>query len=872
MPWVAIPSMVLPATMEPKAYRLPSHIRPVGYTVDIATDPSRAHFEGTVEATLEIRDSTHSIEMHARDLEVRDARITVGAHTFTAEVDLDPARETVTFRIDRLVTPGQIKLAAHFKGRPQSSMHGLYLAQDGNERAICTQCEATDARAIFPCFDEPEFKATITWRVRTEGDVTALTNCPLIGVEEDGTHKVWRFESSAPISSYLVALVVGDLEGTAPTLINTTPSRVWAMRGKLEQARFAHDFTARLFHWYERYFDVPYPFRKYDQVAVPGFDAGAMENVGLVLFRQNLLLMDPRAASWNQEKLIAKVIAHELAHMWFGNLVTMKWWDDLWLNEAFAEWMAHKSTHAIEPSYLVWNDFQADKNRALVDDALATTHPIWAPVETPSQAIEMFDVITYQKGCAVMRMLENFLGEDPFASGIRLYMKKFAYANAAGEDLWQHLTLASGQPVGPLMRSWVEQPGFPIVDVEKGDRPGGGTELVLEQRRFFSSPRASREPCDQLWSIPIVARFEDVRGLKEHRFILDQKSQREPLPAEGVVKWCCANADEIGFYRVNPRGPLLEAILAHGPQRLTPVEQIGFIEDQWALVRNATSTIERFIPVLESFAITRDHNVLRAITDRLGAIDLLIKDSGNKPARQKLRKWIGDAFQGQLAEVGFVPKARESQNDMQRRALIIHAMASLARVPSVIDECLRFAAEEQRDPRSVDANLSGTFVAVAAKFGDERRYQTWIETYSARKAAGAPPQDCLRYLYTLAAFRPEPLTRRTLGYLDDGTIPQEAVGSIMAQLLGTRAPQELAWVYLKSSWDVFRTRVGDMGLSRVIESVGALRAHLRPDIVNFFEEHSPRGAERALARALEGLDQREELRLRVTPGLLSRFA
>lgn len=862
--------------MEPRAYRLPTHVRPSGYAVDIVTNPARPDFEGTVDATLRVLTPTKTIEMHARDLEVRDARVTIETqgttHTIHADVTTDPARELVIFTTSDELPLGEIRLSAHFKGRPNASMHGLYLARDGNERAICTQCEATDARGIFPCFDEPEHKATITWTIRTEGDVIALANTPLLGVEERGAEKVWRFQTSAPIASYLYALVVGDFEGTAPTLVAGIPSRVWSMRGKVEQARFAHEFTVRLLPWYEEYFGISYPFKKYDQVAVPGFDAGAMENVGLVLFRQNLLLMDPRAASWNQEKLIAKVIAHELAHMWFGNLVTMRWWDDLWLNEAFAEWFAHKATHTTEPSYLVWNDFQADKNRALIDDALPTTHPIWTDVKTPSEALEMFDVITYQKGCAVMRMLEHFLGEEAFRDGLRTYMREFQYANAAGPDLWRHLEQASRQPVGSLMKSWVEQPGFPVVDVTLD--AGSATQpakLSLEQRRFFSSPAASREDNAQLWSIPVVVRFEDDVGVHEHRFITSARAHTEALPSKGAVRWCVANADEIGFYRVNAKGRALDAILEHGPSKLTPVEQMGFIEDQWALVRNATSTIERFLPVLEAFASTRDHNVLRAITDRLGTIDLLLKDSGDKAARNGFRGWIAKTFRAQLDEVGYVPRAGDSQNEMQRRALVIHVMASLARVPAAIEESTRFALMEQRDPRSVDANLAGTFVAIAAKFGDEARYATWLETYRARKAAGAAPQDCLRYLYSLAAFRPEALTQRTLTALDDGTIPQEAVGSVLGQLLGARHAQLLAWRTLKDRWDTLRTRVGDMGLSRVVESVGYLRAEHRADIVEFFRTHPPKGAERALARALEGMDQRSELAERVTPSLVARF-
>jgi puromycin-sensitive aminopeptidase len=805
---------------------------------------------------------TDRVEMHAKGLTIEDPFFAVGGENIDARAELDPETETVRFVAARPLPRGRFQLTVRFSGRPNPGMHGLYLAKDGAERAICTQCEATDARGIFPCFDEPEFKAKLAWTIRSKTDVIALANGPLEKTEEVGDERVWHFAETDVVSSYLAAAVVGDFEGSDPTRANGIPVRVWAMRGKKTQTKFAHEFTAKLIPWFEEYFDARYAYEKYDQVAVPGFDAGAMENVGLVLFRQNLLLMDPGAASWNQEKLIAKVIAHELAHMWFGNLVTMKWWDDLWLNEAFAEWFAHKAAHANAPDYQVWNDFQADKNRALIDDALLTTHPIYAPVATPGEAIEMFDSITYQKGCAVMRMLENFLGDEKFRDGIRTYMKAFARKNAAGADLWDHLARASGHDVGGLMKSWVEQPGFPIVSLE-----AQGGQLALSQRRFFSSP--SPQENAQLWNVPMVVRFEDDQGAKTHRFILSEREKTVTLPSKGDVKWVYGNASEIGFYRVDTKGHAAEALLSRAADVLSPVEQMGLIEDQWALVRNGSSSIDRFVPVIAGLAKSEDHNVVRALIDRLGTLERVLEESENEAVVIELRAYIASLFERALATLGWEPKKGETQNDVQRRSLTILAMANLARVAEHVEACERWAAKEQQDPRSVDPNLAGTFVGVAAKFGDDARYDRFVETYLQRKSKGAAPQDSLRYLYTLAWFRPKELVAKTLAHLDGGVIPQEAVGSILGQLLGTRHGRLPAWEYLQRNWEPLKARVGDMGISRVVEAVGNLPVGRRAEIVSFFERHPPVGAERALARALESMDQREELYARITPQLVA---
>ncbi len=860
--------------MKALAHRLPKHVRPSLYQVSIRTDPERADFSGAVHIHLDLAQPTRTVELHSRELTLSEATLEVNGEARPLTIELDPARQIVRFGAAADLAPGKAVLRVAFAGQLAPSMHGIYLATDGSSRCVCTQCEATDARAIFPCFDEPEFKAALEWTITTPDGLTALANGPHVkDVVQDG-QRTWTFAPTRAVSSYLAALAVGDLESSPEKVVDGIPLKVWATRGKASQTAFALDYTARLLPWYQDYFAVDYPFAKYDQVAVPGFDAGAMENIGLVLFRQNLLLMDAGTASWRQEKIIAKVIAHEFAHMWFGNLVTMKWWDDLWLNEAFAEWMAHKAVDAITPDYRVWDDFQDDKNRALIDDALPATHPIWTDVETPDQAIEMFDVITYQKGCAVMRMLESFLGETAFRDGLRRYMKAYAYSNAAGPDLWRELEATSQQPVDALMKSWIAVSGFPLVDIAA--RADGTVSLA--QRRFFSNAERAKSPGDTLWDIPVVVRYADDRGVHEHRHIFAKQQESITVPVQGRLRWMYGNASEIGFYRTHPDPDTLTALLAEGLEHLSPVERMGLIEDQWALVRNATSTIERFLLVLEamtkggSAAPIADHNVLRAVVDRLGTVETLLEDAESPAVLDRFRAWVRAQFADALAELGLSPKAGEPQNDVQRRAILLHAMGRLGRDPGTLDAALKLAEAERNDPRSVDPNLVGVVLGIAAMLGDSARYDTWRETYQARRAAGQPPQVTMRYLYTLAEFKPEALVARTLAGLDDGTVPQEAVGPVVGQVFGTRHGRHAAWDYVRKSWDSLRVRVGDMGLSRVVEAVASLPYASRAEIVAFFEAHPPAGAERALARALERIDEREELRRRITPGLLARYS
>jgi puromycin-sensitive aminopeptidase len=853
------------ATVENRrAYRLPTNVKPLRYDIELDARVGRPNFEGKVSIEVEVLESTPRIEMHAHELlKLNRASVSVGGRTFEGRIEQDAVAEMAAVEFVESVPEGRATLRIEFDGHISPTMEGLYLAQDGPERCLTTQCEETDCRKIFPCWDEPTFKAQFAWTITTDAENTVvLANGPLREVRDsaDGKSKTWTFAATKPMSSYLCALVIGDMAGTPEEVVNGTPIRVWALRGKEEMGRFAHEYTTKLIPWYEHYFQAPYHFDKYDQVAVPGFAAGAMENSGLVIYLQSALIMNPKTASWNAEKRIAHVVAHETAHMWFGNLVTMAWWDDLWLNEAFAEWISTKAVDELSPDYKAWNDFQFSKNAAMADDALESTHPIYSKVETPEQATELFDNITYRKGCAVMRMIETYLGEEQFRAGMRTYMQEFAESNATGADLWRHLAQASGEPVDAIMQTWITQGGYPVLDVALE-----GNTLSLKQLRFYTNPGAKR--VEQLWQVPVVLRYEDGRGTREHRLLLTEESAKVEIPVEGEVKWLYANADEVGFYRQALGGELLDRVLAN-VDRLTTAEQMGLLNDLWAQVRSGKQNIGRFLDVLSALTVSTDYSVLAAVVGRMHGVELLLEEAGDEAALARFRQWVKEKLQGQLEEVGFEPRKGESQEEGQRRVAVIDAMATLAQDSP--EKVLEWADREAADPASVDANLSGLFVAAAAQRGDRARFDRYLEIYKARKQASASPQETDRYLYSLAEFRDPALVGLMPGMLADGTIPQEAIGRMLRLQLAMPHAREIAWGFMKNNWPTIRN-LGDMWTGHLVEATGNLPARLRDEMVRFYDEHLQGVAQKPLARALEMQDQLTEFKARTRDDLVGWF-
>lgn len=851
--------------MNPKAYRLPTYALPRRYDIELEARLDREDFHGKVTIQLDIKDSKTSIELHAKTLKLLDATLTAGGKALKGSITQDAEREMAAMDFGEAIPVGAATLEIDFDGEVNDGLDGLYLSKDGPEVCLATQCEETAARKIIPCFDEPTFKAHFAWKVTTAAEHTVLANGPLVSVEDsvDGQSKTWTFAPSKTMSSYLIALVIGNLAATPEETSRGVPLRVYALKGKEQMGDFAQDCMQKFMPYYEDYFGVPYHFDKYDQAAVPGFAAGAMENAGLVLFRQSRLLLNPATASWDTEKSIAHVIAHEFAHMWFGDYVTMKWWDDLWLNESFAEWFSYKALNDIWPEYHIWDDYQAGRTSAMSLDALEGTHSIYNKVETPADASEMFDVITYQKGCGVMRMLETFLGSEAFRAGIRTYMKEFAESNAAGGDLWRHLEQSANRPVSQIMESWLLQGGFPIIGVKLD-----GNKLALSQSRFFSNANAPQDN-NQLWQTPLIIRYEDEAGVHTLNHLLTEKSARVELPAQGKIAWCLANADEIGFYRQNLDDALLDSLLAN-LNKLTPSEQMGLLTDQWALVRNGTHKVDCFLRVAEALTKADNYNVVGRTVGYLHNIRDLLEGAGDEAALSNFRAWIEQHYRGKLAALGYEPKQGESRDDSQSRAPVIAAMTLLAHNDEAEQQSKQWVDREAANPASVDPNLAGTFIAATADVGDAARFNRYVDIYVQRKNAGASPQERDRYMNNLLLFREPALVERLLGLMSDQTIPLEMVSLILGTMMGQRYSQVQAWEWTKAHWP-YILKQGTFGVPRAVSATGNLPISMRADVVDFFDKNLNGTAEQSYARALETMDQLAEFRERTTGDVVAWF-
>ncbi len=855
--------------VNPKAYRLPHTVLPRHYAIEIDARIGTSALRGRVAIQLDITMPCTTIELHARDLRITEATLVQQGRTLVGTVTLDVDRELAIIEMPETIPTGTASLHLQYTGRMSKGLDGMYLATNGAEQMICTQCETVGARAILPCFDEPDFKARFAWQVTTAADAEVLTNGVLVSVSEsaDGISKTWTFAPTSPMSSYLLAVGIGNLASTPVEVVNGVPLRIWTSAGRERTGQFALHFTSRLLPWYEDYFAVPYHFSKLDQLAVPVFVAGAMENAGLIMSQDVALLLDPLTASWGQEKRIARVIAHEFAHMWFGDLVTMRWWDDAWLNESFANWIAYRTVDALSPHYQIWDDFMVSVGQILQTDALAHTHPIYQQVETPQAIEENFDDITYIKGCAVLRMVERFLGEDAFRNGIRTYMREFAESNAVGSDLWRHLQSASSEPVAQIMESWIMQPGHPIVQVEV-DTSAGTTSLRLSQRRYYSRAGAGAGN-EQLWYVPLVIRYRDDAGIHETRHLLSGPSVSLPLNVTGKLVWCYANAGEIGFYRQQVDQRLTTGLLAHLDE-LEPAEQLGVLRDQWALVTSGNQPIEAFLDALAVMAQNDDYRIVREVMIYLGMIENFLEAEGSEPALEGFCAWVAEIFGSRLAALGFEPQAGEDEGRAQTRCLFVDAMIRYAHDPATIEKARAWAARESENPRAVDANLAPIFVGGAAQFGDAELQKRYVSIYQQRKAADASPQEITRYVNSFPRFEQPEMVQRILGWIDEGVFPFQSTIVIIRLMMSQPRTQRAAWEWITLHWE-FLVEVAASLLPRIVQSTGQLPSDLRPDIEAFYDEHLHGELQASVAQVLEQIDQTAELRSTTRDGLLAWF-
>jgi puromycin-sensitive aminopeptidase len=837
------------------ASRLSPDVQPRSYNLRLNVDPARDPYHGQVEIVLHAPRGTRRIELHAVELEIESARVWDSRGELgVGRVALDAVRGTLALRLGRGLAGGEARLELAFRGTLRRDLRGLYLARSGKRRYAATQLEAADARRFFPCFDEPDKKARFRLQVTTPARNQVVSNAPVERELRHGRRKTVVFRETPPLSTYLVALMVGELAASRARRLGRTPIRVWCVPGKEHLSGFALECAVESLRRLERYFGLPYPYEKLDLIAVPDFEFGAMENAGAVTFRETLLLVDPRTITLTERKRVAEVIAHELAHMWYGDLVTMAWWDDLWLNEAFATWMAYTVVDDWHPEWEVWLDFMHGRGAALALDALANTHPIYAEVRTPEQATENFDPITYEKGCSVVRMIERWLGAPTFRKGVRRYIRKHRESNAVAADLWAALEAAAGHPVAPVVRAWIERPGFPWVEIERKD--SGASSLAVAQSRCFASPGEAAADAASPWPIPLLLRVRPARGrIRLERKLLEAREGRLRL-SRGAPRWVYANADESGFYRPLHRGVLFDALVADLPA-LAPTERMGFLSHQWAGVRADRARLRELLSLVAALG---DEEEPRVLESAFGPLEWLCQQTLPEldPGERKgFQGFLGGLFGPPFEALAWGGGRGEPHASRLRRAVLVRLLGELAEDDGVLAEAEARFAGYLRDRASLDPNLAGAVVELAARRGGPRRFDAMLRAM--RRAA--TPQERTRFELALGSFRDEACIGRALELSLSEQVPTQDVVPLLQRLLLNPAAAATTWSFIQTRWDVLQGRVSAGLASRLVGSLHALRERrYRAEVARFFRAHPLPSATRALRQTLERFELDAELR------------
>jgi len=670
--------------------------------------------------------------------------------------------------------------------------------------------------------------------------------------------KAVTFADTIKMSTYLVCFVVGKLEATDAVDVDGTPLRIIFVPGKRHMADFALEVGAFTLRFFADYYGIPYPGDKLDMIALPDFAAGAMENLGAITYRETALLADTATASHADLERVADVIAHEIAHMWFGDLVTMKWWNGIWLNEAFATFMEMLAVDAFRPEWQRWNTFSISRSVAMLTDGLHSTRPIEFTVRRPEECESMFDILTYEKGAAVLRMLEQYLGGKEFQKGIALYLKTHEYANAETTDLWDAIEEATGEPSRKIMDSWIFQGGHPVVSVEK---TADGNGLTLSQRRFRYL--ASEDDTAARWQVPVMMRVKTAEGIETRKVLLDGQSTTVDFGA--AVDWVVANERGSGFFRTRYSPDLLSGLTTTLQDSLSAVERFNLVSDTWASVVAGLTPVTDFLAMAKLFGSETDRNVWVALLGGLEFLNRMMPAA----ARPKLQAFVRDLIGPSVAKLGWERQAGDSDLTAQLRGTLIATLGTTGEDAAIQARARELHAAFVQDRSAVDRDVVPAVIAITSHTGGAAEYDLFWSRY---KAAGASPQEEQRYLFSLANFEDRGLVQRTLDLAMTPEIRTQNAPFLIGSLMGNLDGGELAWEFIKTHWDEMVARFPDNTHVRMLAGITALSLPaLVPDIEAFFSVPRVRQGQKTLDQHLERLRINLAFREREATKLASYF-
>ncbi|MDA1184782.1 MAG: M1 family aminopeptidase [Acidobacteria bacterium] len=850
---VALVAVAAPAS----AQRLSGQVVPEHYTLWFAPDLEAATFQGRESIRVELRSASLSITLHAAELEFRDVTIEAAGLTQAARVTFDTTAETATLTVPQPVPAGLATIHIDFTGTLNDRLRGFYLSRANDRSYAVTQMEPTDARRAFPSFDEPAYKATFDISLTIDEGDTAISNGAQLSDTpgpEPATHTV-TFATTPTMSTYLVAMIVGDFvcrSGEA----DATPIRICSTPDKLELTRYALDAAEQQLAFYNDYFGIPYPFGKLDIIAVPDFSAGAMENSGAIVFRERLLLVDPERASLGTQKGVASIISHELAHQWFGNLVTMQWWNDIWLNEGFATWIASRPLAAWRPDWRVDLDDAADTQRAMGIDALQSTRAIRMAVNTPDEISEVFDGIAYEKTAGVLRMVEHFIGADLFRTGVVSYLQKHAYGNAAGEDCWNEMTRVSGYPVDRIMQSYIEQPGVPVVSV-RTQCTDSQADIALSQERFVESLVPS-SPGGQTWTVPVCLSSPDDDTRCQ---VLDVRQQTRSASACGPT---FANADARGYY-LTEYAPDAVPALGRESASASPVERLSLLGDEWWMVRAGRHEIGVYLDLAAALADDETTAVTDAIASRLAFAGTYLVDAAQHASYQE---WIRSRFGPSLDALELPGRLDDTDERQSRRAALLGLIGGTGNDAQLQRRARELATGYLADPSSLPGTLVSTVLRVAAAGGDAEFYDAYLAKLD---GLAANPEEYYRFFAALASFGDPALVQRTLEFAVSPDVRSQDTATLIGGLLGRPASRDAAWAFVQDEWPTLTQRLGTFqGIPGIIRALGSFcSTEAAAQVAEFFRHNAVASAERTLRQALERMDNCAALVARQSSALTS---
>ena len=812
--------------MKKENVRLEKFIVPERYDIQLKPDLKNFTFEGVETILLTVSRKTRAITLHSKDLEIETAAVLIGRDKVFSKISYNEKRETATFNFSKLIPKGKLKLIIVFTGVLNDKMRGFYRSQynvgQKEYHMATTQFEATDARRAFPCFDEPAHKSVFHVSLIVEKGKTAISNTlPVSVLEHEAGYEIIKFSPTPKMSTYLLAFIVGDFEYIEKKSNGGVIVRVYTTPGKKHQANFALSCAVKTLEFYEKYFDIPYPLETLDMIAIPDFTSGAMENWGAITYRESALLVDPLHSSIHNKQWVALVIAHEIAHQWFGNLVTMEWWTHLWLNECFASYIEYLAIDKLFPKWDIWTQFSNnEQGSGLRLDSLLNTHPIEIPVHHPSEIGEIFDEVSYSKGASIIRMLAGYLGERDFRDGLRYYLKKHSYKNTETVHLWQAFEKVSKKKVEQMMRTWTSRPGYPVLEAKLLNN-----KLFLSQSRFFASPASKQKAKDKtIWQIPVS--IEDKKG-----------------------PWAKINIGETGFFRTAYSKELLEKLYAPVKGKILEAsDRLGIVRDLFALSEAGTIPTTDALDFLSAYKSEDNYMVWVEIATGLSKIEQLVTKT---PMEEDFKKFMHDLFSPLALRFGWNKKKKELHSATLLRPLVL-SRAGLAGNKKIIKEAKEKFALLQRGG-SVSPDVRSSVYTILARHGGTKEYKILIKKYKKETL-----HEEKNRIGNALGFFPNP---KILAFvckfsLSKDVRMQDTIGIISS--VGTNpAGRDVWWNFVKKNWKLLVSRYGDGGhtLARLVKAIsGSPEAKHLFSFKKFFKTRDAPGAKRSIEQVLERLE------------------